>query len=213
MNPLSRGARGNPAAAGRADDPPDPLAEPDSGPSDAELIVASRTDPETFRLLYDRWAARLLAYFYRRTLDPEVAADLLAETFAVAFARRRSFRDTGRAGGAWLYGIASKELSHWVRRQQVHTRALRRLGAQRPELDDDSVARIEELVDAATYRPVLTDALAQITEPERAAVRLRVVDELGYPEIASRLGCSEGAVRVRVHRGLSRLATILEVPQ
>ena len=47
-----------------------------------------------FRELYDRWAERLLAYFYRRVVDAEVAADLLAETFAVAFERRRRFRDT-----------------------------------------------------------------------------------------------------------------------
>ena len=55
--------------------------------TDAELLVASRDDPRAFREVYDRWADRLLAYFYRRVLDAEVAGDLLAETFAVAFER------------------------------------------------------------------------------------------------------------------------------
>jgi RNA polymerase sigma factor (sigma-70 family) len=68
--------------------------------TDAQLLLASRKDPAAFRELYDRWADRLLAYFYRGTLDPEVAADLLAETFAVAFERRARFRDVGRDGGA-----------------------------------------------------------------------------------------------------------------
>ena len=71
---------------------------------DALLIVASGDDPRAFRELYDRWAERLLAYFYGRVLDAEVAADLLAETFAVAYERRRRFRDIGRPGGAWLTG-------------------------------------------------------------------------------------------------------------
>ena len=44
--------------------------------TDAELIVASRLDPAAFRELYDRWAERLLAYFYRRVFDPEVARSL-----------------------------------------------------------------------------------------------------------------------------------------
>jgi len=66
--------------------------------TDAELIVASRRDPAAFRELYDRWAERLLAYFYRRVPDPEIAADLLAETFAVAFERRGRFRNLGRRG-------------------------------------------------------------------------------------------------------------------
>jgi hypothetical protein len=42
--------------------------------TDAELLIASRDDPRAFRELYDRWADRLLAYFYRRVLDAEVAA-------------------------------------------------------------------------------------------------------------------------------------------
>ena len=66
--------------------------------TDAELIVASRRDPRLFRQLYDRLADDLLAYFYRRTRDAEVAMDLLAETFAVAFERRAHFED--RAGRA-----------------------------------------------------------------------------------------------------------------
>jgi Sigma-70 region 2 len=76
--------------------------------TDAELLIASRDDTRAFRELYDRWADRLLAYFYRRVLDAEVAGDLLAETFAVAFERRRRFRDVGAPGAAWLYGIAKQ---------------------------------------------------------------------------------------------------------
>jgi RNA polymerase sigma-70 factor, ECF subfamily len=178
--------------------------------TDAELILASRDDPRAFRELYDRWAERLLAYFYRRVLDAEVAADLLAETFAVAFERRHRFRDVGRPGGAWLYGIAAKELSHWFRRQEVERRAVRRMGLQVPPLDAESIARIEALVDADEHRAALSAALDQMTGGERDAVRLRVVGELGYTEIAARLGCSEGAARRRVHRGLSRLNNLMQ---
>lgn len=179
--------------------------------TDAELIVASRRDPRAFRELYDRWAEKLLAYFYRRVLDPEVAADLLAETFAVAYERRRRFRDIGRPGGAWLYGIAAKELSHWFRRQEVERRAVRRLGVEVPPLDDESIARIEALADIDQHREALAAALDQITGGEREAVQLRVVDELGYAEIATRLDCTEGAARRRVHRGLARLNNLMQL--
>jgi RNA polymerase sigma factor (sigma-70 family) len=184
-----------------------------SGLRDAELIVASRHDPQAFRELYDRWAERLLAYFYTRVLDAEVAADLLAETFAVAYERRGRFRDIGRPGGAWLYGIASKELAHWFRRQAVDRRALRRLGIQVPALDDESIARIEALIDVDARRADLVAALDQMSSGERDAVELRVVSELEYEEIATRLGCTEAAARVRVHRGLARLNRLMEAPQ
>lgn len=106
--------------------------------SDAELIVASRRDPHAFRELYDRWAERLLAYFFVRTRNAETASELVAETFAVAYERRRRFRDIGRPGGAWLYGIAAHELSHWYRHEDVRRRAIKRLGIAVPHLDDES---------------------------------------------------------------------------
>lgn len=178
--------------------------------TDAELLIASRDDPAAFRELYDRWADRLLTYFYRRVLDPEVAADLLAETFAVAFERRRRFRDVGRPGATWLYGIAARELSHWFRRRRVEQRAVRRLGLAVPALDDDSIARIEALADMESHRAALAAALPQMGRGERDAVELRVVEELGYAEIAARLECTEAAARVRVHRGLVRLNRLME---
>jgi RNA polymerase sigma-70 factor (ECF subfamily) len=177
--------------------------------TDEELIVASRHDPSAFRELYDRWAERLLAYFYRRVLDAEVAADLMAETFAVAYERRGRFRNTGSPGGAWLYGIAAKELSHWFRRQEVEHRALQRLGVSVPALDDESIARIEALADADEHRAALGAALKRLSALERETVHLRVVDELGYDEIAARLDCTEGAARRRVHRGLARLDNLM----
>ncbi len=178
--------------------------------TDAELIVASRDDPRAFRQLYDRRADELLAYFYRRVFDPEVAADLLAETFAVAFAKRHRFRDRGVPGVAWLYGIARKELSHWFRHQQVERRALAKLGVDVPELDEESIGAMETSADLDGYRAALAAALEQISASERDAVRLRVVSELSYGEIAARLRCSEAAARTRVCRGLARLSELME---
>jgi RNA polymerase sigma-70 factor, ECF subfamily len=181
--------------------------------TDAQLLVASRDDSRAFRELYDRWADRLLAYFYRRVLDAEVAADLLAETFAVAFERRRRFRDVGAPGAAWLYGIADKELKHWFRRQDVERRAVRRLAVQVPPLDDESIARIEALAEIESCRAALAAALQTMGDGERHAVHLRVVEEMGYAEIATRLDCTEAAARVRVHRGLARLNQLMEATQ
>src|ERR1044072_7682853 len=84
--------------------------------SDSELLLASRAEPVAFVELYRRHAEELLRYFARRTLDPEAAAELTAETFAEAFASRRNYRDTGDEGVAWLYGIGRHQLSRFFRR-------------------------------------------------------------------------------------------------
>jgi RNA polymerase sigma-70 factor (ECF subfamily) len=50
--------------------------------SDADLLCATRADPEAFAELYDRYEDPLLAFFLRATHSPELAADLTAEVFA-----------------------------------------------------------------------------------------------------------------------------------
>jgi RNA polymerase sigma factor (sigma-70 family) len=174
------------------------------------LIVASRDDPHAFRELYDRWADTLFTYFYRRVSNAEVAADLLAETFAAAWVARSRFSDLGKPGGAWLYGIARRELSHYFRHERVELRAVRRLGIEVPALDPESVAAIEALEAADGDRTRLTDAMGRLSVSERDAVRLRVIGELDYREIAVQLRCSEAAARTRVHRGLAHLSELME---
>src|SRR4051794_35243761 len=112
-------------------------------PSDAELLRRAADDPEAFGQLYDRHVTQLLAYFQRRTADPQMAADLAAETFAQAFAKRRTFRDTGASAAAWLQTIARNELFQSLRRGRVADRYRRRLGMEPILLDDDSYERIE----------------------------------------------------------------------
>jgi RNA polymerase sigma factor (sigma-70 family) len=179
-------------------------------PTDGELLRAADRDPHAFRLLYERWAKPLLAFCCRRTCDAEASLDLVAETFAIAYQKRHRYRDRGRTVGAWLYGIAGRELAAYRRRQRVELRACRRLAVAVPPLDDTSIERIEELVDAAQWRAALGGALAQLTSAERDAIRLRGIQQLDYATVATRLRCSEQAARARVHRGFARLAATLE---
>jgi RNA polymerase sigma factor (sigma-70 family) len=178
--------------------------------SDTELLLASRADPATFVELYRRHAEDLLRYFARRTLDPEAAAELTAETFAEAFASRRNYRDTGVNGVAWVYGIARHQLSRFYRTGSIEARARESVGMPARDLPAEDYERIEELVDLAPIREALVEALATLGEEQRDALQLRVIDELSYPDVASRLGCAEAAARQRVSRGLRRIAIVLQ---
>jgi RNA polymerase sigma-70 factor (ECF subfamily) len=180
--------------------------------ADADLLRASARDPEAFGAFYDRHAAALLAYFYRRTGCAETAADLTMETFAEAFAHRRRYRDTGPGPRAWLFGIAGHQLGRLARRKRVSQRYRGRLGIREStEVDADDLARIEAMVDWGPVRDVVAAAMADLPPGEAEAVRLRIGDDLPYAEVAARLQCSEPAARMRVMRGLNRLQDRLEV--
>ena len=179
-------------------------------PTDAELLTASRADPAAFVELYRRHAEDLLRYFARRTLDPESAAELTAETFAEAFASRGTYRDTGANGVAWLYGIARHQLGRYFRHGRVDAAARNRLALPSRPLPSEDYERIEDLIDFAPIRAALVDALETLGEDQRDALRLRVIDGLPYADVAARLRCGEGAARQRVSRGLRRLALVLQ---
>ena len=178
--------------------------------TDTELLLDSREDPEAFGALYRRHAEDILRFFARRTLDPEAAAELTAETFAQAFASRGSYRDQGVDGVAWLYGVARNQMGRFFRTGRVDAAARRRLGMPERDLPSEDYERIEELVDFAPLREALADALETLTGDQRDAMRLRVIEGLSYREVASKLKCTEDNARQRVSRGLRGLALTLQ---
>jgi RNA polymerase sigma-70 factor, ECF subfamily len=169
--------------------------------SDADLLAAARTEPAAFRELYERHAASVHAFHLRRSGDRDAAYDLTAETFAQAWLSRRRFRD--RAGGSarpWLFAIARNVLVSSVRRKTLERSACERLGlAESLDRAAESSEPDESWLDG------LDEAFAGLPEGQRDAIRLRVVEELPYREVAVLLGTSTQAARVRVHRGLADL--------
>ena len=160
--------------------------------------------------LYAAHARGLVAYFARRTFDPQVASELMAETFAAAVADRRAFRGTGdEAAAGWLYGIARHQLSNWYRRAAVERRMLGKLGLEPPVLSDLEYERVEELAGLGELRARVASLLAELPAEARDALRLRVLEERPYPEVAAALGIAEPAARARVSRALRGLASEL----
>jgi RNA polymerase sigma-70 factor (ECF subfamily) len=166
----------------------------------------AHVEPEAFADFYDQYAKRLVVFFARRLLDGEVALDLTAETFVQAFASRASFRGATEAEAqAWLFTIAHRQLAKYLRKGYVDRRARERLGVQLGAPGPEELGRVEELADVAALRALVADGLRQLSAEQRAAVALRIVEELPYDEVARRLEISEPTARARVSRGLRTL--------
>lgn len=165
-------------------------------------------DSRDISRLYQAHAAEVLRFCARRTLQAEVAVDLVGETFAQAFADRARFRGEGdREALAWIFAIARHELSDYYRRGAVERRMLTRLGVQVRPLTEIDFERIEDIASLGATRAALADALASLSAAQRQALQLRIIEERSYPELASALGITEQAARARVSRALRVLAT------
>jgi RNA polymerase sigma factor (sigma-70 family) len=165
--------------------------------TDAELLRASRSDTRPFRELYDRYAGRVESYHRGRTGSRDAALDLTAETFARVWEKRTTFRDEAEGSAApWLFAIARYVLLESVRRGRIEREACERLRLDRQPA---SVEPAERWLDG------LDEALAELPESQRAAIELRVVDDLEYEHVAAALATTPPAARVRVSRGLASL--------
>jgi RNA polymerase sigma-70 factor (ECF subfamily) len=180
-----------------------------TGSDDKLLARFCAGDAEAFVAFYRRHLPAILGFFLRRTRDPELTADLTAEVFAAALVAASRYRPGESPPLAWLYGIAAHKLADSRRRGRVEDEARRRLALAPLSIDDDDLARVEEMADAGAAEA----ALSALPAAQRDAVLARVVHELPYADIADRMRCSELLVRQRVSRGLRALrAQIKEAP-
>lgn len=165
--------------------------------SDAAIIEASLRGPERFAEIFDRHAAHIQRYLARR-LGRQVADDLVAETFLVAFGQRTRY-DLARAQARpWLYGIATNLARQHVR---AELREYRLRAAVGPEPDPDGHAdRVAAQVTAAAMHRLLATALADLAAGDREVLLLIAWEGLTYDEVAEALTIPTGTVRSRLHR-------------
>jgi len=179
--------------------------------SDASLLAAARHDPDAFRELYERYAQAVHEYFMRRTGGQATAFDLTAETFAQAWLVRARFRDEANGSAApWVYGIARNVLLTSIRRGAIERRATERLGLQERL---DRPQGLEDQAPESTWADGADELLETLPADQREAVRLRVLEDLEYSDVARALGTTPAAARVRVHRGLKTLKRHLRLKE
>lgn len=174
--------------------------------TDAELIRRARSDPQAFEVLVERHAVLLNRWLRARTGDSRSAHELMAETFAQAWASRRRFRGSDEnAGAAWLYGIARNLLYQHFRTGRLESSARKRLGMRAVSGQTQDEDEITARIDAGHLAPAVRQAFAELTPEQQEAIRYRVLEELTYEEVADRLGCTAVTARSRVFRGLRTL--------
>lgn len=161
---------------------------------------------EDMTRLYDENAEDLLSFFVHRTVDTQIAFDLVSETFAEAIASRRKFKGNSfEDGRRWLFGIARNLMNNYFRRGQVEQRAMQQLRFEPVELGEDDATEIEEFAKMIELRGAVERALDSLRPEYREAVRARVLEQRSYAEIASEFCTTEEVIRARVSRGLKKL--------
>lgn len=151
-----------------------------------------------FEQLFAANRADLLAYALRRTSSPEDAADVLSETFLIAW-RQLDSLPPGDQGRLWLFGVARNVLRRGASRDQAIAAVVARLASELR-----SGAAMFQLPEEQRS-PELRAALKRLPESQREVILLAAWEELNPREIAAVTGTPVNLVRVRLHRARARL--------
>lgn len=175
-----------------------PVSSPPAREEERDLVERAKRDPMAFGELYDRHFQMIYRFAYSRVGEQTGAEDVTSEVFMKALRGIGRYQDTGRPFSAWLYQIANNAIADRYR-------------SAKPTVD------IGDVVGAAVAGPSLEDVAAQRDElrqiwtvvetlpgPQRTAMVLKFQEDMKIEDIAAAMGKSSGAVKLLIHRGVSR---------
>jgi RNA polymerase sigma-70 factor (ECF subfamily) len=165
-------------------------------------LLAVGGDEDAFDLLIERHLSSIQRLCWSMLCSRSDAEDAAQETFVRAYRCLGRF-DTDRAFGPWLRGIATKVCLQMLRRRRRHSgrevsleESFREPPA--PEPDEASPLAMEAV-----------RALASLSETYRVPLALFYLEDASVAEVAEALDITEGAARVRLHRGREQIREII----
>jgi RNA polymerase sigma-70 factor (ECF subfamily) len=153
-------------------------------------------DKPAYRMVLDE-SRRWLIVYYRRRVPPQMIDDLVQETLVSVHGKRQTF-DASRPYLPWLAAIARYR---WVD-------ALRRMRDTDELSAEDVVAKEEE--SAVVARLSIGRLLSHLPAGQANAIVLTRIEGRSVAEAARICGQSENLLKVNVHRGLRKLADLVE---
>jgi RNA polymerase sigma-70 factor (ECF subfamily) len=173
------------------------MSDADEGGWGALMVAAQSGNGGAYRRLLSEVRIWLVRYFARR-LPPSLVDDAAQDTLIAIHEKRHTY-DPSRPFRPWLTAIARYK---WIDR-------LRAMGRQATEPLPDDIAQPDH-ESAVTSATVLRQLLAELKPPQAEAIRLVKIEGLSVEETSARTGQSASLVKVNIHRGLARLAAIVQ---
>jgi len=160
----------------------------------AWMVAALAGDGVAYRKLLAAVSDNLRVYYQRR-LGPADAEDLVQETLAAIHSRRGTY-NASLPFTAWVYGIARYKIIDVYRRNK-----------RRPTVSIDDVHELfaNDEAEAANAKRDIEKLLAMLPEKQANLLRKVKLEGLSVEQVAARMGMSQSAVKVGVHRALKVL--------
>ena len=164
---------------------------------------AIKRDASAFGRLYDMYVDRIYRYVYYRVGSVADAEDLTQQVFLKAWQAIGRYKKMASPFIAWLMTISHNVIIDFYRTRKSNACIGNDITSNNLEYNPEKAA------EAQLEQKKLRQAILQLSSDRQQVVILRLIEGFQFREIASILGKSEGAVRVILHRALTKLQEIL----
>lgn len=162
-------------------------------------IQAAQGDPAMFRPIYNRYFEQVFRFIHRRTADEDLSADLCSQVFLKAMQRLNEYTFRGVPFSAWLFRIASNEVSQFFRQNKA---------GRVVSIEEVHIGEVMEEIDEEhneALRKKLLLVLNDLNELDLQLIEMRFFEQMPFKEIADITGMTENNAKVKVYRILERL--------
>jgi RNA polymerase sigma-70 factor (ECF subfamily) len=158
---------------------------------------------EAFDRLVRRWTPKLVRYATRVQGRPELARDIVQETWVAAIRGMKRLDDPARFP-AWIYSIAHRKCIDGIRLNQRQRRLIESVGHEAVIVSASDRCRLDQ-----GDRSDLTMAISRLSQEQREVVHLFYGEDLSINDIASVLNVPTGTVKSRLHHARESLKNYL----
>ncbi len=165
------------------------------------MLAVQGGDVSSLGILFERYHAPIYRYCLRLTGNPATSEDLVQEVFTRVLRYAHTFRE-GTNFKAWIFRVSRNACHDQFRRQG------REVELEEPDARPAKLTPVQETLEKSEDLNRLSRALDRLPDDRRELLILSRFEQRKYSEIAQRLDCSVGAVKVRVHRAMRQLREI-----
>jgi len=167
-------------------------------------------DAACFGIIYDRYADKMMRYFYRMLGQNVTRAEDFTQDIFTKLIEKPNLFDTGKKFSTWLYAVALNMCKNEYRRLEVRRNTLNEEPHPNKTRDMDSDNFVDR-IDKKTFLKMLDVELGLLDEKHRTTFLLRYQEEMSIKEISEVLGISEGTIKSRLFYTLRKLSEKLKV--
>lgn len=178
------------------------LMKGDKMEEERKIILRAKKDIKAFNYLYEKYFPRIFNYVNMRVQNRDITEEIVSNVFYKAMKKLYLFKFQKIPFSAWLYRISISEISNYFRKEKKHSKLNQNLYIKK------SIYKSVDLGNTPSYE-FIYKYIRMLNIADQEIITLRYFDKKSFEEISQIMNVKENTARVRLHRSLKKLQSLI----